>query len=643
MIQLANVFRKDSTKMTISKFKLKHYSLIKNIILCIVSSTALAMDFQRPDMSGILDYSSPVLNVLHNLSASMNGKGLIISLLFVSLFALVCYSEKTLNGISGKNLLLKFCSVLLAIVWLFSKSYSINNTSAAVFSGLDQLFKSLLFLIGSAYTIYNLFCLFDFIISPGAAFNSEFYASPVKCFIVSFIILLVSGAVNLICAYPGYISQDAWIQLAECADLVPFSSHAPPVHTLSIWFFVSVGRAFGNANAGMFLLIFTQYLLYAFSFSFMNYAATKIHAPRWIIICTVILAVFCPLFNVPYVLVSKDIPYTYAFVILLSVLVLMLEQKTEFFNSAVNCILFILSALGIMLFRKNGIYVFYPLCVGIFLYFVFRVKCGDIKFKLRLTAMLLCPVIAAAAINICIENRYVERKGSIAEALSLPIQQISRCIRDHDDLSPEDREVISRTILCDGIDERYNPIISDPVKNYFNADASAKDLSDFASVWLHCLMKHPVTCIDATFNQNYFLLNPFESAGGLYYEEPAEKHQWIAPHFGLTDEGTNNYLRLLSHEYESFMSNFPVISLFNNFSLYHIILLLLFFMAIRDRLWLLVVAQLPVIINLGTVILGPVVKNNARYVLPHVYTLPLYLAFYIVLKNREPVKNSKEN
>ncbi len=61
-----------------------------------------------------------------------------------------------------------------------------------------------------------------------------------------------------------------------------------------------------------------------------------------------------------------------------------------------------------------------------------------------------------------------------------------------------------------------NPKISDPVKATYKKKATTKDLTAYFKVWVQQGLKHPVTYIEATMNQNYYLVYPLVENSTVY-------------------------------------------------------------------------------------------------------------------------------
>ncbi len=85
-------------------------------------------------------------------------------------------------------------------------------------------------------------------------------------------------------------------------------------------------------------------------------------------------------------------------------------------------------------------------------------------------------------------------RGSIAEALSLPIQQVARyCIFAPDDVDDEMREGVAALLDVSSLNtENYDPRDSDNLKLYhFNNKCTADDLLAFFGAWVKGGLRHP--------------------------------------------------------------------------------------------------------------------------------------------------------
>ena len=105
--------------------------------------------------------------------------------------------------------------------------------------------------------------------------------------------------------------------------------------------------------------------------------------------------------------------------------------------------------------------------------------------------------------------------SSKREALSIPMQQVARFMRDRPDaVQPEDLRAIDRVLDAPSLARLYDPSKSDPVKATYKEQASSDDLSAFWQTWARLFARDPGCFIYAT-AANYY---------GYFY--PAHAMSW---------------------------------------------------------------------------------------------------------------------
>lgn len=86
------------------------------------------------------------------------------------------------------------------------------------------------------------------------------------------------------------------------------------------------------------------------------------------------------------------------------------------------------------------------------------------------------------------------------------MQQTARYVVEHaEEVTEEEKEYINGVMEYDRISERYDPVLTDPVKKLYRSEADRSALNRYYLVWFRMLFKHPKSYIDATLNT----ANPF--------------------------------------------------------------------------------------------------------------------------------------
>ena len=162
-----------------------------------------------------------------------------------------------------------------------------------------------------------------------------------------------------------------------------------------------------------------------------------------------------------------------------------------------NYVGLIITAFGVCLLRSNGYFVF-----------VFTVLCFLLLWKLSKKRIVMVMLIVLAG-SFVLKHPVLKAIGvtqpDLIESLSIPSQQIARDIVDHNDLTDEQKELLSRVIDIDRIPESYSPFISDPIKNLVrekgNQGYIRQNTTGFIRLYFSLGVKHPLTYLRGWIDQ----------------------------------------------------------------------------------------------------------------------------------------------
>ena len=232
----------------------------------------------------------------------------------------------------------------------------------------------------------------------------------------------------------------------------------------------------------------------------------------------------------------------------------------------------------------------------------------------------------------------VER-GSIAEALSLPLQQTARyCIFAPDDVDDEFAEAVGGVLLADGLNvEAYNPRCSDSLKFYhFNEKCTTDELLAFLGAWLSGGLRHPEIYAEAFVDQTsgwwYIeqLFAPDETASGMLLYQSAPRTQMYCDALSFKMPLYDTPLREGFERLTYAVPYVPVLGLFTYPPVYFWLLALVFVWGIarkNPRVLMLV----PLFVYFGVCLASPV-NGLTRYAIPLMMALAPVAAF--VLEHR---------
>ena len=635
----AKIFQKNRNE---DKQLKKKYTLGTFIISALLSTcTALMFSMNLQDYQ--IAANSALVEIFTNLFYSIYSNYFLLTVLAVVFTFISLYFVENSLPKRGVFLLL---SAFIGGIWLSGESFRLAGSLAPLTSSYGQMVKSAVYLIGATYFVYVLLCLFHSVIAQNKDFNlngrirgSKVYSHVRNhLFWYTVLALLICWAFPVITCYPANLCSDSWSQLSQFWGFSEFTSHHPPAQTVIFGFFTRLGTLVGSANAGLYCFILVQTFIYATVIAYSFVLMKKLSAPKWLFLLTFFAAGFSPYYANRVSMLLKDNLYSIAMLLFVIELIYALLQTEEFFTRKYHYVLSSLSIIGVILFRTNGKHVLYP---TLLLLIVILVICHK-KFKkpqlIKGLLLLTAPAILAAVITAVISSHYNIKPGSIAEALSLPFQQTARCVALHsDEITEEERFIISSVLDYDVLLTQYNPIISDPVKATYNRNAATEELVDYLKLWFKMFFKYPQTYVEATLAQNYYLIYPFEYNAAIYMrfnDFSEELMQPLKEQVGLKEVTVFAEQKELLFQWFLLMHTLPVIGMLSHTATYTIALLFLIALALCRKEYKFILPAFPIFLSVMVIIIAPVIYGHPRYAFPIVYTVPVLIAYYIHLQRK---------
>lgn len=611
------------------------------LCLCILSALALCMQFPEPALSAAAR-DSGILNIMENLRLSLDGTAVLSSFVAAALYFLW---RRNRRESPRPYVLLPICCFFIAVIWLMARGFEIDNTLQTLTSGWGQMFKSGVYLLGSAWFLTQLGIALDVFLERGTDLKTgagrmlAFYRR--HSFLCPFLLLLASCALPLALVYPGGMNADSWCQAGMYFRVVrpdwglyEFTSHHPPAHTVYFSSIIALGKKLGSAGLGLFAVMLLQAGMHSAVFAYALHTMRQLGAPRYLRVLGLLAAMFSPFYVTAYPTVVKDNVYSWAILLFVIEVICMLHLGRDYWRSGRHMALLALGVLGSMLMRNNGKYVIWPMVL--LLLIVFFVRYRKTGLFRRVVLALLLPVLAANLIQSALMSHYDIEKGSIREALSLPIQQTARYVLERgDEVTAEERAAIAAVLDYDNMARDYFPMESDPVKDAFNPEATAADVLNYLKTWLRMGLKHPLVYVKATVNQSYPLVYPFAECGRLANGTLNRYHLYAAETIGIHDVEVAPRLNNIRNEFNNDLFYLPFTGLVCSIPVHVLVLMFLCCYALSRRRWCFLIPALPLLLSVGIVLLAPGISGTPRYAFPVVYSLPVVMAYYCSLVKKE--------
>ncbi len=315
------------------------------------------------------------------------------------------------------------------------------------------------------------------------------------------LLLLACWAPYLVLLWPGTVSNDSINQLAQALGLMPLSGGNPLFQTGLIWLAVQVGQTlFGSADAAVALYTVTQGVLMAWLLGYALNRIARSRAPGWLGWFAAAFFALNPVFPTFAFCMGKDTNFAMAALWLTLMVWRVLESRWPPLRTLLGLAL---SAALCVLLRNAGIGLA-AVTLGVLLVWALTVRTRQWRAPL---AALACSLIAALALTLLGTSVFHAQPMPETENWSVPLQQVAR-VAASEPLTPEEYAAIDAVLPVDALKTAYQGELSDPVKALWRADATPEQRTAFFGTWLRLCLKHPATCLSATFHNGYGYLLP---------------------------------------------------------------------------------------------------------------------------------------
>lgn len=449
-------------------------------------------------------------------------------------------------------------------------------------------------------------------------------------FLINVILILIAWIPYFLRYYPGLLTADSCAQMAQALGIATLSNHHPIFHTVLIALFVNLGKViFGNVNAGVAVYTIFQMIMMAIMFSAVIHYASKKNVPIIVRVVILLYYMFYPINALFSVTMWKDVLFAGIVPIFIILCTELIFDTEDFLSKKRNIIIYMIVSILVFFMRNNGIY-----AVVLSMPFI---AIALRKYWKKVVPMFLGIIIIYFGLKTVIFSALNIKNGSVAEMLSIPLQQIARVQKYYgDELDDETKAQINNFFKCENIGEKYNPILSDPVKAELDTSYFNENKVEFIKLWLKLLRGYFKDYVESFISNSY----------GYYYPEASH---WVA---NRTMEQNNMGLEQtpvidgkLVSKVDSLIErrDIPLLSMcFSIGTAFWLIVICLGYKILKKE-YKYILIYLPIFILWLTIVASPVFCEY-RYAYSLFTTLPLYISLnFVKRKEIENGKNSSTN
>ena len=434
-------------------------------------------------------------------------------------------------------------------------------------------------------------------------------------------ILMLCWLPALLSIVPGVFSYDAYAEWEQVRTGM-ITSHHPVLHVLLVGGLLeSFHRLTGSYNLGICVYSLLQMFLVANTLALTIAYMKKRGIGRLGRLLTLAFYGLSPVLQLFSICTTKDVLFT-ACQLLFMVFVLRLtgEQEGLFAEKKLQTG-FVLTALGTMILRNNGLYIALVMLV---ILFFFCKKFWKKYILLAAMTLLLYGVYVGplyAALSVI--------PGGVEEMLPVPIQQMARVYHyDYDSLDDQDLELLYQVLPRENL-EAYKPTVADPVKSGFNREGFAANRREFFGLWARWGVEHPLTYINSFLVSTVDFWYPGAVMDG--YKDPYGRSSYFD--YRVAEPGREVVLLKGFHDYYEKLSwdkatqQKPLAFLALSPGWYFLMFLVVFMYLWCYKKRKLLLPLLIPLLTMATVLLGPMAL--VRYVLIFFYGFPLTVALFL--------------
>lgn len=551
-----------------------------------------------------------VLFIWHNFLVSGNT----VIFIFVLIAAYFMIKKTICSTDKRKTITAIIISVAFAIIEVLCKSINIDYTLNNVINkwlpiNLLGYFLIAWIIIVNLYNLFENTRLKDKTIKIG---NKSIFTNNILSVVICVILMLLAWSPYFLRYYPGIVTSDSHSQIEQTIGILSLSNHHPITHTAIIGVFINIGLAiFSNINTGIALYSIASMIIMAvFNACVLQYLAKK-RVPVFIRIIVLLFYMFYPVNAMYSITMWKDILFSGIFPIFIILCSELIFNTEKFLSKKKNIFIFIVITIFTILLRHNGLY-----AVILTLPFIFIVLR---KYWKKLLIMFGTTIILYSCINFLIFNVLKVDKGSIGEMLSVPIQQIARTAKYHEqELGEEKLQQINQFFKDEKIWQEYNPILSDPVKFNFKSGYFNENKAEFIGIWLELLVKYPKDYIEAFISNSYGYYYP-EAQNSVVSKVTMDRNMGIEQ----TPIIQSRFIDKLADLPTS--RNIPILSMFFSIGTAFWIIVICLGYQIYKKQYKYILIYLPIFVLWLTLIASPAFCEF-RYAYPIFTTLPIYIS-----------------
>lgn len=455
-----------------------------------------------------------------------------------------------------------------------------------------------------------------------------------KIYIGIFLFLIIAWIPVLLAAYPGYFCYDADTQYRFFVNN-SITTHHPILHTVILGVLVhGIYLLTGSYNLGILAYSVVQMIASGIVFTYTIYFMEKYKVNRKLQMFGILYFAFFPIISMYVLAATKDIFFSLVGMLLIMKIIDIWHNPDREFTKNKDIVQYMILVMLFCALRNNALIAFIAF---IFTFLLFPKK--DIKKRLIKYSIIAC-IIYQIICNIVMIVFNIS-KGSIREALSVPVQQLAY-VYTKDLLTREEDKKIEKMFTTD-LFEDYNPQCVDNLKNHFKEKVFLANIP----LYLKLGKEHPGSYINAILINSCGFWYPDKVIDGYENKEVIRQKGGKTSLFSPKTNSPGyrcSYIPWLEDVYEKIatygiVESIPIVSLFFSIGANFWIVLIGIGYSLYKNRYTIAMPLMLIVFLWVTLLFGPM--TLVRYLLIVFFGFPLHLS--ILFNNKKYEKISDNN
>lgn len=390
-------------------------------------------------------------------------------------------------------------SVLFSFMMICSRHINIpadmeaSNFENTTFTDVHLI--DLMFFIGIAVLVYMVVSNIR-LLKKETFFDTEARGKwSVPQLIICAVVMLLCWTPYVFSNWPGGVYNDTMNSIWIAMGTDPFTSHEPVLYTLlwKLMFGVFGGSLEPGDYGAMYAFTIIQPIMFIATFTAFLGWCYKNGMKRWVITALTLVFALFPLYPFYGISLWKDSVFgIIVFLYSWNLYVLGQEIKNNNDISVRNLVFYILTSVGVVFGRNNGIYI--VILVSIILVLIY-LKTKALLKKLGISS------VAVIVLSLIIQHPVFDaldyNVDTVVESLAVPLQQTAFIVSTGGTYSDKDAEVINNIMPLENWSQVYEPMISDYLKfdGSFDRNYLSENTGKYLATYLHLCLENPVKAV----------------------------------------------------------------------------------------------------------------------------------------------------